>query len=82
MSAPWQVASFILHCRPGQAQALAAALQAMPGAQVRGIEGERLIVLLEAESDALFAERVAALQARPEIALANLVFHQIDFDEE
>ena len=82
MSGVWQVASFILHVHPERVDAVTRTLTDSPGVQIRAVEGATLIVVVEGDDDASFAQRAETLRTHPEVLAANLVFHQFDFDEE
>jgi nitrate reductase NapD len=75
------IASVIVRARPEQADAAAARISRVAGAEVRASEGGKIIAVLEASSERALADQMEALRDQPGVLMVSLVFHQI-LDEE
>ncbi|MGQ9371104.1 chaperone NapD [Azospirillum sp. ST 5-10] len=76
--AEWHVASLIVHAVPSRTAAVRRRIAAHPGAEIHAETPGRLIVVLEAASEAELAERMTALGRLDDVMAATLVFHQVE----
>ena len=75
------ISSLVVHVRPEQAGAARAALHALPGVEVHAASDDgRLVVTVEADSDASSTDTHALIAAVPGVMSASLVYHQFESD--
>ena len=74
------IASLIVYAAPGRAARLAAAIAALPGAEVHGsaAAGGKLVVTLEADSAAAMDAALACVQRLDGVLSAALVYQCAD----
>jgi periplasmic nitrate reductase NapD len=73
------IASLVVHALPQHAMAVTAAITALPAAQVHGLSPQgKLVVTLEAESDATMLDQIAAIQQLDGVLTAALVYQCAD----
>jgi periplasmic nitrate reductase NapD len=73
------IASLVVHALPQHAQEVIAAITALPGAQVHGASAAgKLVVTLEAGSDATMLDQIAAIQQLDGVLTAALVYQCAD----
>ena len=73
------IASLVVHALPHHAMAVVAAITSLPGAQVHGVSVEgKLVVTLEAGSDATMLDQIAAIQQLDGVLTAALVYQCAD----
>ena len=72
------IASFVVHHRIDAADALDAALSALPGAELALREGSRSIVLAEGPDEGALVERVEALRHVDGVLGVSLVHHHAE----
>lgn len=73
------IASLVVHATPKRAPGIAAALDALPGAQVHAAtEGGKLIVTLEAETAHEMLAQIGRIQRLPGVLSATVVYQAID----
>jgi nitrate reductase NapD len=75
------IASVIVRARPELADAVAARIAGVAGAEVRASEAGKIVAVLEASSEHALAEQMEALRDQPDVLMVSLVFHQM-FEEE
>jgi nitrate reductase NapD len=76
------IASVIVRARPELADAVAARVAHLPGAEVRANEDGKIIAVLEAPSERVLADQMEALREQPDVLMVSLVFHQMFDDRE
>jgi periplasmic nitrate reductase NapD len=76
------IASLLVHARPDRLADIKQAIAAMPGAEIHVEVGGKLVVTLEATSDAALAERFAAIGCLGGVLAAAPVYHHIEPCEE
>ncbi|MBY6057550.1 chaperone NapD [Leisingera daeponensis] len=71
------ISSLLVRCNPAQMEAVLAAIQSMPRAEISqtGPSG-KIVVLFEADSDRAIGDALAKIQLLDGVASAALVFHQ------
>ena len=75
------ISSLVVHVRPEQAAAAQAVLGALPGVEVHAASDDgRLVVTVEADSDAASTDTHARIAAVPGVMSASLVYHQFESD--
>lgn len=73
------IASLVVHALPRHADAVIAAVGALPGAQVHAVSATgKLVVTLEAGSDSEMLEAIAAIQHLDGVLTAALVYQCAD----
>ncbi len=73
------IASLVVQCLPEKLAATAAAIEALPGAEIpHRDERGKLVVLLEVESEADLLGNITQIENTPGVISANLAYHQID----
>jgi len=84
MSAATHIASLVVRARPEHAHRVAERIAACEGNEVHAVADGRIVVVLEATSERVLADRMDELRGEPDILFVNLVFHQQDVggDEE
>lgn len=80
MDERWHLASLVVRCRPADAHALVAHLDALSGTEVAAHADGRLVVVIEGADEAALVERLEAVRALDGVLAANLVFHHADVD--
>ena len=69
------IASLVVHALPQHAQEVIAVITALPGAQVHAASAAgKLVVTLEADSDATMLENIATIQRLDGVLTAALVY--------
>jgi nitrate reductase NapD len=76
------IAGLLVRARPEKAAELAARIGARPDHEVHAVADGKVIVVLEAASERLLADRMDELRREPDVLLVNLVFHQVDDEPE
>jgi len=75
----YQIASLMVQARPEHMTALTAALNALPGVEVHGDNGQgRMVVSLEARDDQQLLDMISDIQNHDHVITASLVYHQIE----
>ena len=75
------IASLLVQMWPDKAETIAHLLDRIPGIETHGISNGKLIVTVEAASDAQLVELIGAVEAADGVVAASLAYHQIeDFD--
>jgi nitrate reductase NapD len=72
------ISSLVVHCLPQLAGTIAGRIAAIPGAELRGGAGGKIIVLLETSNEAEIVERLNAIQILDGVLAATLVFHHVE----
>jgi nitrate reductase NapD len=72
------VASLVLHVRPENVSQVLPALADMPGVEVPGASGGKLIVTLETVSEGDIVTRMNEMSLLPGVLSAALVFHHFE----
>jgi nitrate reductase NapD len=72
------IASFIVRARPEIAATVAARLTSAPGTEVHAVDAGKIIVVLEAASDAALAERMDEMRHDPDVLMVSLVYHEMN----
>ena len=72
------IASLIVRTRVECAQALAARISQHADTEVHAVEDGKIVVVLEAPTERLLADRMDELRHEPEVLFVNLVYHQMD----
>lgn len=73
------ITSMVVHALPGRAQALGAAIAALPGAEIHAVSDTgKLVVTLEAHSTGEMLERIAAVQGQDGVLASAMVYQHID----
>lgn len=75
------IASVIVRARPELADAVAARVSHLPGAEVHANQDGKIIAVLEAASERVLADQMEALREQPDVLMVSLVFHQMVDDE-
>jgi len=75
----YHVSSLAVHAAADQLEAVRAAIEDMPGAEVPATsEVGKLVVVIEGDSRNSLAERFDEIKLLPGVLAATLVFHQMD----
>jgi nitrate reductase NapD len=78
-SGSFDVASVLVQARPERLDAVAAAITALPGAQIYGRDAKgKLVVVLEADDAGGIGATLSAMSLLPDVLTASLVFHGTD----
>lgn len=72
------IASLVVRVRPDSAQSLAERIARRSGTEVHAVEDGKIIVVLEASTERLLADRMDELRHEPGVLLVNLVYHHMD----
>jgi nitrate reductase NapD len=72
------IASAVVTARPENCAAVAARIAEIPGAEVHGIEGSKIVVVLESERSGEIGGRLTEMALMDGVFSANLVFEQIE----
>ncbi len=78
MSDELHIASFIVQVRPDAVAEVAAATQALPGAEIAARDGGKLILLAEAAACRDVMSIVDRLREVPGVLAVNLVYHHAE----
>ena len=79
MSEEFHVSSLIVHGAPELLPAISAAIAVLPGVEVHASDGiGKLVVTLEAVSEAEISMRIDAIRALEGVFAASLVYHQVE----
>jgi nitrate reductase NapD len=78
MTAGIHIASVIVRTRPEIAGAFAHRIASMPDTEVHAVEDGKIIVVLEADSERVLADRIDELRQDPWVLFVNLVYHQME----
>lgn len=76
------VSSLLVRLRPERADAVAKAIGRIPGAEVAGQEGGKLVLTLTSGGEKTILAAIDHITALPGVFSAELVYHAIDADEE
>jgi nitrate reductase NapAB chaperone NapD len=71
------IASVIVRARPELADAVAARISGMAGAEVHACEAGKIVAVLEASCERALADQMEALRDQPDVLMVSLVFHQM-----
>lgn len=82
MSCGAHIASLIVRARPECAAGVAARISATPGHEVHAVRDGKIIVVIEADSERMLADRMDGLRQEPDVMLVSLVYHEIDHEQE
>jgi nitrate reductase NapD len=72
------IASFIVRARPEIAATVAARLGTAPETEVHAVEAGKIIMVVEAASEAALADRMDEIRNDPDVLMVSLVYHQMD----
>jgi len=72
------LSSIVVHCRHEKIAAARVVLAALDGVEVHAASGGKLVVTIEAASDAAIAERLSQIQNLDGVLSAALVFHYFE----
>lgn len=72
------IASAVVTARVEDCAEVARRIAAMPGTEVRGIEGTKIIVVMESENNGDIGSRLTEMALMDRVFSANLVFEQIE----
>jgi nitrate reductase NapD len=72
------IASFIVRTRPEIAATVAARLSATPENEVHAVDAGKIILVVEAASEAALADRMDEIRHEPDVLMVSLVYHQMD----
>ncbi len=72
------IASFIVRARPEIAASVAARLVTAPDSEVHAVESGKIIMVVEAASEAALADRMDEIRNDPDVLMVSLVYHQMD----
>lgn len=78
MADAFHIASLVVHAQPEAAMAAAAAIAAMPGAEVPFRDGTRLVVTLETADEAEILDNLTRIQLLDGVLSAALVYHHAE----
>lgn len=81
MAEPVHISSLIVYARPEASDRVAEAILALGGAEIAASEAGRLVVVLEAEHEAVLSDHLTRINLMPDVYVAALVYHQIDEGE-
>ena len=71
------VASAVVTARPDHCRAIADRIATMPGTEIHGIEGSKIVVVMETGNSGEIGSRLTEMALRDGVFSANLVFEQI-----
>ncbi len=77
-SAGAHIASLLVQAWPDKIDAIGRHLRHIPGIDTHGVAAGKLIVTVEAESDAQLVQLVGAIEAADGVVAASLVYHQLE----
>jgi len=72
------ISSLVLHVRPENLSDVRTALATMPGVDIHGESGGKLVVTLETENEADIVTRMNEMSLLPGVLSAALVFHHFE----
>jgi nitrate reductase NapD len=72
------VSSLIVYLRPEAAERVAAAILRLGHAEIAARQEGKLVVVLEAEHEAVLADYLTKINLMPDVYVAALVYHQVD----
>ncbi len=72
-----QIASILIDARAGRAEAVAAAVAALPGVEVHHVEGDRLVCTVESATEHDGVDRVSAIEGLRDVLATHLVEHHV-----
>jgi len=77
------IASLVVQCLPAKLDATCAAITALPSTEIPlREETGKFVVLLEMDSESELLERISQIETISGVISANLVYHQVDVDDE
>ncbi len=74
----YHICGLLLMARPEHAGAVAQAAEALPGVEVHGNDGGRMVVTVEGSAYCDCADRMNELAVLSGVASSSLVYHQVD----
>jgi nitrate reductase NapD len=78
-SGEFHVSSIVVQARPASLPAVTAAIAALPGAEVHGVDPRgKLVVVVTAESERTIGDRLQTINSMDGVFTASLVFHAMD----
>lgn len=72
------IAGLVVQARPGDAQAVAAALSRLPGTELRAAEGGRLVVVCEGGSGGEILDLIARMRDLPGVLNVALAYQHAE----
>ena len=72
------ISSLVLHCRPEHVGVVRSKLEVIPGVEIHGEAGGKLIVTLETASEGGIVTRMNEIALIKGVLSASLVFHQFE----
>jgi nitrate reductase NapD len=72
------IASAVVTARAEDCPEVARRIAEMPGTEIHGIEGTKIIVVMESENDGEIGSRLTEMALMDRVFSANLVFEQIE----
>jgi nitrate reductase NapD len=72
------IASFIVRARPEIAATVAARLVTAPDTEVHAVNAGKIIVVVEASSEGVLADRMDEIRSDPDVLMVSLVYHQME----
>ncbi|WP_018185444.1 chaperone NapD [Kaistia granuli] len=74
----FHISSAVVTVRPEKAAEVARRLAALPQTEVHGIEGSKIVIVMEADSTGEIGGRLTTIALMDDVFSANLVFEQIE----
>jgi nitrate reductase NapD len=74
----FHISSAVVTVRPENAAAVARRLAEFPQTEVHGIEGSKIVIVMEADSTGEIGSRLTTIALMDDVFSANLVFEQIE----
>lgn len=79
MAEEYHISSLVVRTLPGRFDDVAAAIAALPGAEIYGSDaGGKIVVVLETDNEHGIASRLGAIEALPGVLNASLIYHHIE----
>ena len=72
------IAGIVVQALPEHAAQVAARIAVRHGAEVHAVDGGKIVVVLEADSERGLAQDMDELRAEPHVLLVNLVYHEME----
>lgn len=72
------VAGVLIHALPGRAEAVASAVSALPGTDLRASQSDRLVVVCEGDSGAAILDLIGRMRDLPGVAGVALVYQHAE----
>ena len=72
------ISSAVVTVRPERAAEVARRLAELPQTEVHGIEGSKIVIVMEASDSGVLGSRLAEIATWPGVLSANMVFEQVE----